>query len=80
MEYLNIAYAFSYAGAPTVVATLWRIPDQPTRELMDEFYKNMQAGDDHFAALAKAQRAMLGKGDIEKDPRSWAAFVPLGRP
>jgi CHAT domain-containing protein len=80
MEYLNMAYAFSYAGAPTVLATLWRIPDAPTSKLMDEFYRNVKGGDDHFAALAKAQQWMLKQGDAEKDPSAWAAFMPLGRP
>lgn len=80
MEYLNMAYAFSYAGAPTVLATLWQIPDVPTTKLMEEFYRNLRAGDDHFSALAKAQQWMLKQGDAERDPSAWAAFMPLGRP
>jgi CHAT domain-containing protein len=80
MEYFNVAYAFSYAKAPSVVATLWKIPDSTSGTLMHEFYTNLREGDDHFVALSKAQRVMLTKDRTARDPRSWAAFIPLGRP
>lgn len=80
MEYLNLAYAFSYAGASSLVATLWRVPDGASANLMRAFYANLLRGDDRYTALANAQRTMISSSDKEPNLRSWAGFVPFGRP
>jgi CHAT domain-containing protein len=80
MEYATLARAFVMAGAPTVVATLWKANDEAGRQLMEGFYRNMAAGDDRFVALSKAQRAMLAGPERFRSPMMWAAYIPFGRP
>ncbi|HSF18097.1 MAG TPA: CHAT domain-containing protein [Vicinamibacteria bacterium] len=74
---VGIVTAFLYAGAERVVATLWEVDDEATRELMSHFYQEMfQAQRSPSAALRQAQLSMR---DTEWDaPFFWAAFVLQG--
>jgi CHAT domain-containing protein len=75
---LGLTRGFMYAGAPRVVASLWRVPDQATAELMRQFYKGMLTdGLRPAAALRAAQIGML-KGQRWAAPYYWAAFVLQG--
>jgi len=68
--------AFLANGSAAVVASLWSVPDQPTRRLITEFYAAGGATTPHLA-LAHAQRRAIA----ERRPASeWAAFVVLGAP
>jgi CHAT domain-containing protein/tetratricopeptide (TPR) repeat protein/ligand-binding sensor domain-containing protein len=81
LEYATIARAFMHAGASTVLATLWEVDDEPTRELITRFYRAYARGNrrDAIDALARAQREMLdGGNDALARPQSWAGFVPFG--
>ncbi len=64
------------AGVPSVIVSLWAVPDAPTAELMTEFYSNFQEG-----KLDKAQalrQAMLTTMKKHPNPQKWAAFTLIG--
>jgi CHAT domain-containing protein len=64
---VGLTRGFMYAGAPRVVASLWRVPDNATAELMRRFYRAMFIESmPASAALRKSQLA------LQRDPR-WAA-------
>ena len=67
-----------YAGAPRVVASLWRVDDRATAELMRRFYQGMLGKQKltAAAALRAAQLEMLEDG--WKNPAFWAAFTLQG--
>jgi CHAT domain-containing protein len=65
------------AGAPSVVVSLWAIPDEPTRDLMVAFYKALAEGSGKAEALRSAMLATRAK---HPSPVNWAAFVLLGEP
>jgi CHAT domain-containing protein len=86
---LGLQRAFQVAGARSVVASLWKVGDKPTRALMARFYEDLwRQGLAPAAALREGQLAML-RGDLERGltpvepgPKSdrlppfyWAAFV-----
>jgi CHAT domain-containing protein/tetratricopeptide (TPR) repeat protein len=75
---LGLTRAFQFAGAPSVVASLWRVPDEVTPALMVEFHRQVRAGAPIDEALAVAQRAML-RDPRTAHPYNWAAFVLNGR-
>jgi len=75
--------AFQLAGAKTVVMSLWKVPDEETRQLMVDFYKRMQAGEGKAKSLQNARLALM-KSRREKygaaHPLFWGAFVCVGNP
>jgi CHAT domain-containing protein len=71
---IGLSRSLISAGTPSVVVSLWAVPDEPTAELMKEFYTNM-----FEKKLDKAQalrQAMLKFKD--KSPKNWAAFTLIG--
>lgn len=69
--------AFTLAGTKTLVMSLWSVPDDATRELMQDFYTRILSGEGRADALRNAQRAMKAKSP---DPYFWGAFVCQGDP
>lgn len=71
---------FMYAGSPRVVASLWRVDDAATAELMKRFYRHMlgKSRMPAAAALRKAKLEMLSAGGERSAPYYWAGFVLQG--
>jgi CHAT domain-containing protein len=80
LEYASLARAFFEAGAPTVVATLWKTDDQATKPLMESFYSRLRVNGDRFGALSFAQRDTIAKSREESAIGNWAGFVVFGKP
>jgi CHAT domain-containing protein/tetratricopeptide (TPR) repeat protein len=72
---IGLARAFLKAGVPTVVASLWKVPDEPTALMMQAFYAERAAGKDAATAL---RSAMLQVRAQYPGPQNWAAFVAIG--
>jgi CHAT domain-containing protein/tetratricopeptide (TPR) repeat protein len=66
--------AFRLAGAHTIVMSLWRVPDAPTRVFMEKFYAALLPNGDVRAAFAAARQAMRREYE---HPYYWAGFVLL---
>jgi CHAT domain-containing protein/Tfp pilus assembly protein PilF len=87
---IGLTRAFQYAGARSVVATLWDVADQTTAELMARFHRHLAAGLSKDKALRAAQIELMrepvritlaSKQTIETDasaPYFWAAFQLFG--
>ena len=69
--------AFVVAGARALVMSLWRVPDQQTQELMEDFWHRTLAGQPCADALRQAQLAMKMK---YPNPYCWGAFIFQGDP
>ena len=67
------------AGVPTLVVSLWQVPDDNTVKLMTEFYTNVYTHKmDKAKAMREAMLSMLNDGDGNPDPQAWAAFTVIG--
>lgn len=76
---ISLAHAFTYAGAASIITTLWSIDDQKTADIMLLFYKNLKKGLPKDAALRQARLDYLATyKSTYAHPFYWAAFVPLG--
>ena len=87
----GLAKGFAFAGADTVMASLWAIDDASTMHLTEAFYRELTTGQSPAEALNRAQRAMLagelptagwlerllgtGRQDDFRHPYYWAAFT-----
>jgi CHAT domain-containing protein len=75
---IGLTRGFMYAGASRVVASLWKVSDVATSELMAEFYRAMEKdGMPASAALRAAQIKMLKQARWH-NPYYWAAFQIQG--
>jgi CHAT domain-containing protein len=75
---VGLARGFMHAGAPRVVATLWKVDDSATAELMTRFYRSMvEEGAPAAQALRAAQRA-LARDRRFAAPFYWAGFTLQG--
>lgn len=78
-ELNSMAMAFTSAGVPSVIATLWEVNDRATSDLMGSFYKNLMIeGKFDYEALRKAQINMLKRSDKYGQPFYWAPFILVG--
>lgn len=75
-ELVGLQRAFLYAGAPTVITTLWKVDDRSTYELMRAFYSHLAARG-VASALREAQRETMR---TFPHPFAWAAFGLAGMP
>jgi CHAT domain-containing protein/tetratricopeptide (TPR) repeat protein len=72
---MGLPRALLFAGASSVLASLWRVPDSATRNLMSLFYSALQDGSTKAEALRSA--ALQARDDDGRLDR-WAGFVLLG--
>src|ERR1041385_2237838 len=73
-ELHGLVRGFLYAGAPSVVASLWAVSDLSTADLMREMYSHLRSGATKRAAMRGAQLAIK---DAYGHPYYWAPFVLL---
>jgi CHAT domain-containing protein len=90
----GLTRAFMAAGAPSVIATLWDVPDTATSRLMERFYRLYLAGVSKDRALRAAQLALLrdlraGRVKVRvghttiaspEHPHFWAGAILVGAP
>ena len=74
---VGLTRGFMYAGASRVVASLWKVDDVATAELMARFYRAMKDGERPAAALRQAKIGMW-KDRHWGSPYYWAAFAMHG--
>ncbi len=72
---IGLSRSLISAGVPSVLVSLWSVPDAPTAELMTQFYQNLQNNPDKAQAL---RQAMLKIMKQHPNPRDWAAFTLIG--
>jgi len=87
---MSLSRAFQIAGARTVAASLWRVNDLSTSELMIRFYRHLRDGKSKDEALRAAQIELIrgpiktvddDGNPVERDfsaPYHWAAFQLIG--
>ncbi|MBL0110458.1 MAG: CHAT domain-containing protein [Saprospiraceae bacterium] len=77
---LSLLRAFIFAGAKSIVSTIWKVDDKQTSELMILFYKYLSKGTSKNLALAYAKNEYRIKhiNDGFAHPFYWSAFVLNG--
>ena len=70
---IGLTRAFQFAGARSVLASLWKVEDKSTAALMKRFYTYLKAGRTKDEALRLAQIDLIRSAEFSR-PRDWAAF------
>ncbi|MFO7737347.1 MAG: tetratricopeptide repeat protein, partial [Desulfatiglandaceae bacterium] len=76
--------AFAQAGTKSMVMSMWPVPDRETKELMIQFYTNIQSGKmNRSRALRDAalkEMKIVKKRYGHASPLFWGGFVFMGEP
>lgn len=78
---MSLARGFTYAGANSLISSLWSVNDQATAFLFTTFYEELLVNNSKRKALHEAKLAYLQNpkvADEEKSPYYWAGFVFIG--
>ena len=75
---VGLTRGFMYAGAPRVVASLWKVSDSATAELMQRFYRNMLGARLRPAAALRSAQVSMWKEKQWAAPYYWSGFVLQG--
>ncbi|GCE20687.1 CHAT domain-containing protein [Dictyobacter kobayashii] len=82
-EVIGLGRGFLYAGAASLLPTLWKVDDASSAELMELFYQALLGGAGKSTALAYAQRVFIARARASAHPYRvhpyfWAAFHLIG--
>ncbi len=76
---MSMASAFTYSGCENILMSLWRVNDQASNILMDDFYGQLLEGATIDDALRSAKLRYLEQADeLTADPKIWAPLVAYG--
>jgi CHAT domain-containing protein len=75
-DLVGLSRAFIHAGAPSVVASLWKVSDESTVEFMRVFYRSLRS-------MSKSEALQSAQLDLMKSrtcfhPFFWAPFILMG--
>jgi CHAT domain-containing protein len=76
-ELIGLGRGFLFAGAGALIASLWRVDEALTLELMDELYQQLDGGASKATALRAAQ-LKLKRAYPGLHPAFWGAFELIG--
>ena len=74
-DVIGLTRGFLYAGARSIVASLWEVDDAATAQLMMSFYRNLETADKREAL----RLAQIETRSRYPQPMFWAAFQIVGR-
>ena len=72
--------SFVLAGARGLVMSLWKVPDEQTQELMEDFYRRILNGQLLQSRAEALRAAQLALKEKYADPGYWGAFIYQGDP
>ncbi|NER47539.1 MAG: CHAT domain-containing protein [Symploca sp. SIO1A3] len=74
---IGLSRSLIAAGVPSIIVSLWSVPDAPTADLMTRFYQHRAQNNNKAEAL---RQAMLDTMKEHPNPKDWAAFTLIGEP
>ena len=77
---MSLARAFSYAGAKSLIASLWNVNERSTATLFSNFYQQLDKGNTRSTALRLAKLDLINSSEMDarKSPYFWAGFIFIG--
>jgi len=75
---IGLTRAFQYAGTRSVLASLWRVDDRATADLMERFYRHLRGGESQDEALRTVQLELLRGKPGAAAPHFWASMQLYG--
>jgi CHAT domain-containing protein len=81
---ISLARSFTYAGATSIVTSLWNVREKTNKEIIYDFYKLLKKGKSKDEALRTAKLNYIGNLSQENymnaHPYFWAPLIIIGDP
>ena len=79
---MSLSRAFSFAGCPNLVTSLWKAEDNATAYISTRFYTHLRAGHSFSKALQRAKLDLLNDPQYTqfRSPQYWSHLVFIGTP
>lgn len=78
----SLAHAFARAGAKSLVTSLWKVDERPSKAILLDFHRYLKAGKPKNEALSQAKLDYLTqkkkKEIADMHPFFWAGFIGIG--
>jgi CHAT domain-containing protein len=78
---ISVARGFQYAGATSVLFSLWKVNDQSTASVMSRFYESYKSSESVFESNHLAKLSYLKDNtipNVKKSPYYWNGFAYYG--
>ena len=75
---IGLSRGFMYAGAQSLLVSLWKVQDGSTRYMMEFFYENLLSNQTKTEATRNAKLSMIDFHPVYAMPYYWAGFVLIG--
>jgi CHAT domain-containing protein len=75
---MSLSRAFAYAGVPSAVISLWKVPDNATSKIMANYYEQLNKGLTKDKALQLAKENFIAENPAMAEPFYWAGFILTG--
>ncbi|MEM9821346.1 MAG: CHAT domain-containing protein, partial [Bacteroidota bacterium] len=77
---ISLGRAFRYAGASSIISSLWKVNEASTATIFTNFYDQLKLGTPKASALRQAKLNYLEQAgsDLKKSPFYWSSFVYFG--
>jgi len=75
---IGFTHPFLYAGARSLIVSLWEIGDRSTADLMVQFYQSLLNDNPKSTSLRSAKLSLIGGGKFSA-PRYWSPFILIGQ-
>ena len=75
-DLVGLMRGFLYAGARSLMVSLWNVDDQTTATLMSKFYNSWKSGKTRSSALDAAMKEVR---ETHPNPFYWAPFLLIGK-
>jgi CHAT domain-containing protein len=75
---MSFSRAFAYAGVPSAVISLWKVPDEATSKIMVGFYRHLKKGEPKDRALQLARQEFVRDNPEYAHPYFWSGFILTG--
>jgi CHAT domain-containing protein len=77
-DLVGLSRAFIHAGAPSVIASLWKVSDDSTVAIMRSFYRNLRTLSKAEALRRSQLELVASKDSLYNHPYFWAPFILVG--
>ena len=75
---IGLTRGFMYAGAQSLLVSLWKVEDSSTRQLMLRFYRHVLDGVPKAEAARRAKLEVMDMNPVYSIPYYWAGFILVG--